>query len=85
MSDGMPVTRSFVVILKNGIPVIDWGENNYQDILSGDFIHCSEHDVDHAIQDAELDQLVLIKRVYSYTAATVFTYLLPELPRRTID
>jgi hypothetical protein len=85
MSDGTPVNRSSLVLLKNGIPAIDWGEGRFQDILSGDFLHCTENEIDHTIQDKELDQLILINRVYSYNINTVFLYPLPEPPRRTID
>ena len=72
-------------MLKNGMPAIDWGDCLFQDILSGEFIHCGELDIDHTIQDEELDQLVHIRRVYSYNLNTVWVYPLPDLPRRTID
>ncbi len=85
MPDGTPVNRNFVVILKDGTPVIDWGEGLFQDIWSGDFLHCRETDIDHTIQDPELDQLVLTNRAYSYNSSTVLLYTLPEPTRRTMD
>ena len=85
MTGGTPVNRSFVVILRNGIPAIDWGEGLFQDILSGDFIHCVEMDIDHTIQDEELDQLARTGRIYSYNTQTIYLYPLPEPPRQTIE
>lgn len=85
MTYGTPVNRNFVVILRNGIPAIDWGDGLFQDILSGDFLHCVEMDVDHTIQDEELDQLVWASRIRSYNSQVVYLYPLPEPPRQTID
>jgi hypothetical protein len=85
MTDGTPVNRNFVVMLRNGIPAIDWGGGVFQDILSGDFLHCAEMDVDHTILDDELDQLMLTSHIYSYNAQTIYLYSLPEPPRQAIE
>ena len=81
MPDGVPVNRNFVVMLKNGIPAIDWGDGLFQDILTGDFLNCQEKDVDHTIQDIELDSLIFSRRIYSYDASTIYLFPLPEPSR----
>ena len=72
-------------MLKNGNPVIDWGDDLFQDIHSGEFIHGTEADISHTIQDDELELLKHMGRIYYYDAMYVYIYPLPELPRRTID
>lgn len=85
MTGGTPVNRHCVVMLHKGIPVIDWGNGLFQDILSGEFIHGTEADVSHTIQDDELKQLKNVNRIYRYDANIVYVYPLPEPPHRTID
>ena len=85
MPEGMPVNRNFVVMMKDGVPAIDWGDGLFQDILTGDFFDRQDKDVDHTIQDKELDPLVFARRIYSYDAATIYLFPLPEPPRRTIE
>jgi hypothetical protein len=85
MTGGTPVNRNWVVILQNGNPVIDWGNDLFQDILNGQFIHGTEADISHTIQDDELEQLKHMCRIYSYNANYVYIYPLPETPHRTID
>ena len=85
MTGGTPVNRHGVVILQSGIPVIDWGNELFQDILSGQFIHGTEADISHTILDEELEQLKHMSRIYRYDANYVYVYPLPEPPHRTID
>jgi len=85
MTGGTPVNRHWVVVLQNGIAAIDWGNGLFQDILSGEFIHGTEADVSHTIQDDELEQLKHMSRIYQYDANIVYVFPLPEPPHRTID
>jgi len=85
MAEGTPVNRSWVLILQDGTPVIDWGDNLFQDISSGRFIHCAEKDISHTILDDELDQLRRTGRIVRYDKMTVFFTNLPERPVRTLD
>jgi hypothetical protein len=85
MTNGTPVNRHWVVILQNGNPVIDWGNNLFQDLLNGQFSYGTEADVSHTIQDDELELLKHMSRIYHYDAKYVYIHPLPEPPRRTID
>jgi hypothetical protein len=85
MSGGTPINRQWILILKDGLVVIDWGDNLYQDVRSGDFVQVIESDISHHILNEELDWLMRIGRVSSYTAVTVWFPSLPERPQRTIE
>ena len=39
MSTGTPINRQWVIVLKDGNIVIDWGDGLYQDVRSGDFVN----------------------------------------------
>ena len=85
MSGGTPVNRHWVIVLKDGMIVIDWGDELYQDVRSGEFVKVEEIDFSHHILNEELDWLIKIGRVGSYTATEVMFHSLPERPQRTID
>ena len=85
MSSGTPVNRQWVLVLKDGAIVIDWGDELYQDVRSGDFLPVLEKDISHHIMDEELDWLSRIGRVGSYTRQIVNFYSLPERPQKTIE
>lgn len=86
MPSGTPLNRHWVVILRDGIPVYDWGDGLAQDLYTGDFLNFDGVvDYSHGITDAELDQLVRVGRVNTYDSQTVYVYSLPEPPRQTID
>jgi hypothetical protein len=85
MPGGTPVSRHWVVMLKDGNAAVDWGDNLFQDIMSGDFMHCDEEDISHDILDDELEILKRAGRVDSYDAQFVYLYSMPEPPRRTIE
>ena len=85
MIGGTPVNRQWVVALKDGTIVIDWGDDIYQDVRSGDFVPVDEKEISHHLVNDELDWLIRIGRVASYSARIVFFNSLPERPQRTID
>ncbi|HNR02058.1 MAG TPA: hypothetical protein PKK59_05960 [Anaerolineaceae bacterium] len=85
MAGGTPINRQMVIVLKNGIIAVDWGDGLYQDIRSGDFIPVVEADYSHHILNEELDWLIKIGRVVSYDRDTVQCQNLPERPQRTIE
>ncbi|HOS53742.1 MAG TPA: hypothetical protein PLW25_04300 [Anaerolineaceae bacterium] len=85
MATGTPINRQMVIVLKNGIIAIDWGDGLYQDIRTGDFIPVLETDYSHHILNEELDWLIKIGRVISYDKNTVQSQSLPERPQRTIE
>ena len=85
MPGGIPIDRQWVLILKDGSVVIDWGINMVQDIVSGDFIKCTEHEISHKISDQELQWLAHIGQVEKFDAKLVYFLSLPERPQRMID
>jgi hypothetical protein len=85
MSAGTPVNRHWVIVLKDGTIAIDWGDNLFQDVRSGEFVVVLEKDISHHVLDEELDWLIRIGRVGSYTRLIVNFHSLPERPQRTID
>ncbi len=85
MAGGTPINRQMVIVLKNGIIAVDWGDGLYQDIRTGDFIPVAEADYSHHILNIELDWLIKIGRVISYDKDMVESQSLPERPQRTIE
>lgn len=85
MAAGTPINRQWVLVLKDGNIVIDWGDGLFQDVRSGDFVNVSEKDFSHHVQNDDLDLLIRVGRVISYTALIVFFPSLPERPQRTIE
>ncbi len=85
MTGGSPVGRQWLVIRKDGTPLVDWGDGLYQDISDGNFLHLSEKDISHSISNDELDQLKLVGQVLDYNDTVVDLGLLPERPVRTIE
>jgi hypothetical protein len=85
MPVGTPVNRQWVVSLKDGNIVIDWGDNVYQDVHSGDFVKVEDKEISHHLENEELDLLIRVGRVTTYTAQTVWFIRLPERPQSTIE
>ena len=82
---GVPYARHTLVVLMDGTPVIDWGDGNFQDILTGRFIHGSEADVGHTLINEELVQLMMLGHVLRFDDAMAYLPPLPEPHRRTIE
>lgn len=85
MPGGTPVDRQWILVLKDGAIVIDWGDGVFQDIRSGDFLDVLEADISHHILNEELDWLVKIGRVGAFNNHIVQLHSLPERPQRTIE
>lgn len=85
MPSGVPISRQWVYILKNGTMVFDWGDGLAQDLLSGDFLQFDRGDISHTIQDDELELLKRAARVERYDQERVYVYFMPEPPRNTIE
>lgn len=85
MSSGTPINRTWVLVMRDGSVMIDWGGGRFLDINSGDLRACSEREISHHIQDAELDHLKSTGQVSSYNSHTVYFPGLPERPLRTIE
>ncbi len=85
MSLGTPVERQWILLLKDGTVVIDWGDGLYQDVYSGDFFQLEEAEISHKVQDEDLELLKRTGRVVSFDAYKVFFNMLPERPASSIE
>ncbi len=85
MPSGVPIDRQWVYVLEDGRPIIDWGDEVVQDILSGDFLTSEKSDDGHPIRNDELEMLVRAGRVERFDARHVYIFSLPERPRPTLE
>jgi hypothetical protein len=85
MPSGVPIDRQWVYVLEDGRPVIDWGDDLLQDLLSGDFLNSDRGDDGHPIRDDELEMLTRAGRIERFDSRHVYIFALPERPRPTIE
>lgn len=85
MPDGTAISRICLVVLKDGRLVIDWENSLFQDILTGEFLRCDEHEVSHQAQDDELDGLQRMGAISEFDAVHAYFYPLPEPNRPTLE
>lgn len=82
---GTPVNRQWVLVLRSGQVVIDWGDDLFQDVHEGDFLQCKEEDISHGVLDDELEILIRAGRVGHYDSKEIFFFKLPERHQNTIE
>lgn len=85
MSPGTQIARQHIHVLKDGAFVVDWGEGQVQDLMTGEFMRVDDADFGHVIYDAELDILARRGRVLEYNSQEVFLAPLPESGRKMLD
>jgi hypothetical protein len=85
MSAGLAINRHWVIVLNNGLVVVDWGEGVFQDILSGDFIHEVSLNGSHTILDQELEWLKRTANIAGFDEHNVYVQGLPENPKKTLE
>jgi hypothetical protein len=85
MPSGMPISRQWIYILRNGTPVFDWGGGLAQDLMTGDFLSYDKNDISHPIEDSDLEMLKRAGRVERFDEDEVFVFSMPEPPHRTLD
>lgn len=85
MRSGVPIDRQWVHVLEDGRPVIDWGDDLVQDLLSGDFFKIGINEYSHPIRDDELEMLKRANRVERFDNYHIYIFSLPERPRPTIE
>jgi hypothetical protein len=85
MPTGTPISRHCLVVLQDGRFVIDWENETFQDISTGEFLRCSEHDISHQMQDDELETLRRMSCISEFDQMRAYFYPLPEPNRRTLD
>lgn len=85
MPEGFALNRGWVLVLKDGRVIVDWGENVFQDLASGQFLESVDLIGSHAIQDEELAWLKRTGQVLDFDAGQVFLSGLPERKRKPLD
>jgi hypothetical protein len=84
MQKGNPINRQWIVVLRNGSIIIDWGDGRAQDIHTGEFLRF-DGEYSHGITDQELEVLINAGRVFEYDRKDVYIAALPDPPRDTIE
>jgi hypothetical protein len=79
MPDGVPVSRQFVLVTQKGNCVIDWGNNVYQDIHTGQRIEITDKDFTYMIKDIELMMLKQYGIINDFDQHTVYVYPMNDL------
>ena len=82
MHTGVPVYRHWVLVLRDGSIVVDWGEGLFQDIYTGQFLRGLEGMISHTAQNVDLQILERAGQVDGYDANQVWLVNLPERPQK---
>lgn len=85
MPTGTPVSRQWVVVLRDGRVAIEWGDGEFQDALGGEFIRGESTLISHPATTEDLERLKRAGRVDDFNDRIVYFQGLPELPRKTLD
>jgi hypothetical protein len=85
MLAGTPIARQWILVLHNGVIVVDWGGGQGQDVYSGEFLTIGETDVSHTAQDDELEMLKRASLVSDFDGLQAWVIGLPERPARSLD
>ncbi|WP_062419627.1 hypothetical protein [Levilinea saccharolytica] len=81
MVSGTPVDRQWVVVLKHGQVVIDWGDGCFQAVDDGLFVAVDPHEISHTISEAEIGQLLTLGWVNAYDGRYLYVPNLPDRPQ----
>lgn len=82
MAGGTRVGRQWVLVMDNGEIAIDWGDDIFQNTMTGMFFKGKAGLVSHTVTDDELTWLMRIGRVLEFDSHEVS---FPVLPDRPID
>ncbi len=85
MPEGLAINRRWVLVLNNGVIVIDWGEGVFQDLLTGELLRGLTLVGSHVIQDEQLLWLKRTGNIAGFDESNVYINNLPEIPRKTIE
>jgi hypothetical protein len=85
MPAGTPVSRQWILVLHNGVIVIDWGDGLFQDVDTGDFLELTAGAGSYTAQDIDLEGLKRSSRVDYYDAQQAWILGLPERPIHTLE
>lgn len=85
MTAAIPIHRQWVIVLKNGDVIVDWGNGVFQDIISGEFLIKVDQTASHPIQDDEASWLEKNGSIQGFDRAQVYVFSLPELPKKSME
>ncbi|MEE9188536.1 MAG: hypothetical protein V3U36_04135 [Anaerolineales bacterium] len=85
MPSGVPIDRQWVYVLEDGKLIIDWGVEQFQDMLNGDFFTSERSAGSHPVRDDELDMLLRAGLVERLNARHVYICSSPERPGATLE
>jgi hypothetical protein len=85
MPEGVPVSRQFFLVTQKGNFVVDWGNNNYQDVYSGAKVELEENDFTYIVKDDELMMLKQNKVICDFDQYTVYIYPMKDIPASSIE
>lgn len=85
MPGGTPVQRQWILVLRNGVVVVDWGDGLFQDVDSGEFVQVELSQISHSAQNLDLEMLKRTSRIYDYDAIQAWFINLPERPAPLMD
>lgn len=80
MNDGFPIQRQFVLLSNTGAIVIDWGEQRYLDVFTGEAFVVKDDNLMAPVQEAELIYLKNAGIITSYDHQQVYFSNLPQQP-----
>ncbi len=82
MAEGTSIPRQFVLMTQNGLIVIDWGKNVYQDVMSGEAVILKNDLQAYPIKEPELIWLKNNGTISEYDLHSVYFYNLPDIIKR---
>jgi|LDZU01.1.fsa_nt_gi hypothetical protein len=85
MPEGVPVSRQFFLVTQKGNFVVDWGNNIYQDVYSGEKVELEETDFTYMVKDDELMMLKQNKVICDFDQYTVFIYPMRDVLDSSIE
>ncbi len=85
MKTGIPVSRHCVLTLKSNEIVVDWGNGNCQEVLTGRISPLVEEEISHTTLDEELNHLKKVGLVEKFDVHNAYIVQMPEPPKPTIE
>ena len=79
MPEGVPVSRQFFLVTQRGNFVVDWGNNIYQDVYSGEKLELEETDFTYMVTDNELVVLKQNGVIHDFNQYVVYVYPMNDI------
>jgi len=85
MTAAVSINRHWVIVLNDGMVVIDWGNGTFQDILTGEFFTEIDQNASNAIHDGECAWLLNNGTIQGYDNEQVYVVNLPQRQKSAIE